>query len=407
MQPAFAPLISITILLIGTWCAGCHSQQDSANGKPSTKATDFLGRRQIIALGRLQPRHGIVSVSALPGERLAKLDFHEGDVVREAGISLGELESHKLRAIELAGLQAQYNAAQNKLNAELAVAEARVQQAEAALALANMQREEALLKKDDIELLHERSTMARADLDALRKLAKEDPELATEVELNRRELGCKQYESEWAQARESFELAVQTSKLAVQAAEADLAAAQAVVDQAKTSTSLEVLEQQIEAATIQKTWSTLPAPCPGIVLKTFVAPGEFISQTPVLQLADLSQMACLAEVYEADIQWIHPGDPVRITSHAFLEKVAKDGIRGHVTRISPLIGLPGLRSLNPMDRSDRHVVEVMIEIDPADMEGSTEAARLVGLQVKVTFGKQEQNDETRMTKDLDKMTTME
>ena len=51
-------------------------------------------------------------------------------------------------------------------------------------------------------------------------------------------------------------------------------------------------------------------------------------------------------------------------------------------RIGQLVSTPGLQSLDPLARADRHVVEVRIELDG---EGSAQAANLVNLQVDVTF----------------------
>jgi hypothetical protein len=53
-----------------------------------------------------------------------------------------------------------------------------------------------------------------------------------------------------------------------------------------------------------------------------------------------------------------------------------------------MVASPGLTNRNPLAPSDRSVVEVRVEIDPADAAATAEAARRVGLQVTVEFDEQ-------------------
>ena len=122
-----------------------------------------------------------------------------------------------------------------------------------------------------------------------------------------------------------------------------------------------------------------------------VEPGELIAQTPVLDIADLSRMSCVAEVYEADAKEIKVGQAVRLRSPAFTGKYSDGnvgeagGIPGRVVRIGSMVASPGLTNRNPLAPSDRSIVEVDVEIDPKDQAATTEAASKVGLQVTVEF----------------------
>jgi ABC exporter DevB family membrane fusion protein len=375
-------LLALLCIAVISGCRWVSGRSDDGNQE---ELPDDREPREIVALGRLRPLGGVVAVSAIPGERLATLAVGENSVIPEPNRSLGTLASHELREIELAGLIAERKAAEEKQAAELAVAKARVQQATVALAQANTKLTEVDLKRGDVKLLEAQLQMAEADLAKLKELAANDPELVTETEFERKSLEFRRLEADVTEAQESLKLAQRTSELAVDAASADVEAARAVVQQVETSTAATVLEQQIAAAKLQKQWAELPAPCRGTVLKIFVEPGEFISRTPILQIADLTEMGCVAEVYEADVKTIGPGDDVILQSQAFRGDFADRGIRGEVQRIGKLIGPPGMRSLDPMARTDRHVVEVLIRIDPKDAKATAEAARLIDLQVTVKF----------------------
>jgi HlyD family secretion protein len=130
------------------------------------------------------------------------------------------------------------------------------------------------------------------------------------------------------------------------------------------------------------------------VLKIFLRPGEFVAQTPIVQLADLRTMVCIAEVYEADVKEIEEGMGVTIRSPSFSGALADGdidpetgsrtgGMRGTVERIGSMIAPPGLINRNPLAPADRSVVEVRITID--DDEAVAHARSLVDLQVTVEF----------------------
>jgi HlyD family secretion protein len=121
------------------------------------------------------------------------------------------------------------------------------------------------------------------------------------------------------------------------------------------------------------------------VLKAFLRPGEFVTETPILQLADLSEMVCVCEVFEADAKLIRVGDEALLTSSAFAAPFDEAGIPGKVSRVGQLITAPGIASRDPLARADRHVVEVLVQIDPENAAATAQAAALVGLQVNVKF----------------------
>jgi HlyD family secretion protein len=128
--------------------------------------------------------------------------------------------------------------------------------------------------------------------------------------------------------------------------------------------------------------STITAPAGGTILRIHTRAGEAVGTKPLLQMADLSRMACVAEVFESDVKRIEIGQRAVIRSAALPPPYDADGMAGTVVRVGNVIATPELRSLDPFAQYDRHVVEVRIDLPTGE---SAIAATLVNLQVEVTF----------------------
>ncbi len=88
-------------------------------------------------------------------------------------------------------------------------------------------------------------------------------------------------------------------------------------------------------------------------------------------------MMCVAEVYEADVAEIQTGDTATLRSAGL-----KRELSGKVARIDRLVGVPQMRSPDPLARTDFRAVRVWIEIDSND---AAIAAERVRLQADVTI----------------------
>ena len=386
----FMPILLTAFICLGI-CAGmsgCDSESTSSINNSLASAKNQVDQsntsRTIIALGRLHPTNGVLSVSAIPGERLATLNFREGDLV-DAGVSLGKLASYELHQLELETLNQNLLSAKAKQNAAEKVADARIKQAAVVLAQAKQQRKSIDARETELLLLQRQATLAKEKWQQLSQLFQEDPSLVSLTTIKQQKLAYEKLQSDYKQAKQKIETGKASGDLAIEAAQADIAAANAAKEQLKATDAVQIIRQQIKAAKLKAQWSSLPTPTPGTVLKVFVEPGEFIAQTPILQIANIDQMACIAEVYVGDLQSIQAGNRVTLKSDAFQGEFAKSGIPAKVKRLGRLIGSPALRSLNPMARIDPHVVEVVLEIDPENFKATQEAARLVGLQVTIEF----------------------
>ena len=106
---------------------------------------------------------------------------------------------------------------------------------------------------------------------------------------------------------------------------------------------------------------TLRAPMDGVVLKLLADDGETVSALdpkPVLAMADLSSRRVRVEVDERDVHRVRIGQAVDILSEANPTLRAQ----GKVVRIDAAMGRRETRTLDPADKSDRDVLEVIVDI---------------------------------------------
>ena len=413
------------LLVVLTALAGC-----GRSSVPSAGAAARSTERQVYALGRLQPAQGVISISALPGERLKELDpdVVENELSPANGI-LGLLASYDLGKVQLQALEKKAKLSDLKRNHEIQLAKAQYAQAEAGLAQAEAKQHELELQSGKLSALEVASQLASEEHAQLADLRKADPELVTRHQLAKQANQLEMARQDFLIASQSFGSNKDAADKAVNAAHANVAVTAITLDQLAQAYDRQAIEQEINVAKETLKRSILSAPnapaealenvthieCkqdrqpgkpetygPFTVLKIFVRPGEFITQTPIVQLGDLSQMVCIAEVYEADVKELEVGQAVTLRSPAFSGLFADDpaadtkanqrkgGIQGRVQRIGSIIASPGLANRNPLAPADRNVVEVRIEI--TDQDAIKHASKRVGLQVTVEFGEKSKEE---------------
>ncbi len=353
----------------------------SSGDSPSNADNTGAGAapREVRALGRLEPAGGVIAVAALVGDRLKELTVAEGDVV-QVGQRLGEMESRQLRELEEQLLLAQIAEAEARLKAETAVAQARVDTAAKALERAQQQETQITAQQQQIALLNATLELERKNSERLVGLS---DEIVSEQERERQTLLVQKVAAELTAAGAMLQKMTQESQFAVAAAEADKRAAEAGLQAVASSIPVESLKKSLELTQLQKQRSIVTAPIDGTILRVYTRPGEFITAKPILHMADLKRMVCIAEVYETDIQRMRAGQTAWITSKS-LAANDSDGshLTGQVKHIGQMISTPELKAIDPLARADRHVVEVRIELDN---NSSQRAADFVNLQVDVIF----------------------
>lgn len=368
-------------------------------GDESPAAAASAQSRQVVALGRLEPAGGIISISALPGERIK--NFAEGvaeGALVAAGADLARVESYDLRHTQLEAAETKLDMSKKQRDRDRGAAEAQLEQALATKAQTEAKYQETLAQQKQLQNLSEAAAIAQEDYQLLERLQATDPELVTDHQLRRRRNAADRAVNEYDAAAAAYPHALEAAKRSVDAAEANVKLARRNLELAEKLDQTVVADIERRVAVESLNQSVLRAPkveggsAQFNVLRILMQSGEFVAQIPVLEIGDVSRMVAVAEVYEADAKELFVGQAAVIRSPAFSGKFAdggdSGGIQGKVARIGAMVASPGLTNRNPLAPSDRSVVEVRVEIDPANAAATAEAARRVGLQVTVEFKEQ-------------------
>ena len=147
---------------------------------------------------------------------------------------------------------------------------------------------------------------------------------------------------------------------------------------ARAESEVKLAEEQARTAKARLGKCTVKAPLSGTVLRTFLKAGESVSTVfpqPIVSLADTSQIRVRAEVDERDVGRVHLGQSVVVLADAYPDK--KFG--GRVSRVGAVMGRKKVRTGDPAEKSDRDVLEVLVNLD------ETEGYLIVGLRTTVQF----------------------
>jgi multidrug resistance efflux pump len=127
---------------------------------------------------------------------------------------------------------------------------------------------------------------------------------------------------------------------------------------------------------LQKTY--VRAPTGGTVLRTLMRPGESFSTfvpRPILAMADTSRLRVRAEVDERDVGRVFAGQRVMVRGDGWTD----EGVSGRVGRLGAAMGRKTVRTGDPAEKSDRDVLEVLVDLDRHDPR------LVVGLRVTALF----------------------
>jgi len=362
---------------------GCNPARPVATAPSEVRQVRFNDSAksgQVVAQGRIQPAKGILRLAAIPGDRVEQIFVQAGQAVQKTQPLL-ILQSQKLRALELevAGL---------RLEEARAMLQAKVQEAELAIDAAGLKMQSAKQMLDQSKSQLAMANKSSEQLDSLNRQISSLQKLR-ELPLTRAAIGTIELESKKNElsristvSEQSILAATQAVELStLQASQSEKAVAAAtetrkLVDK---STPIASLEKQIEILKMQLQQSNVVSPIDGVVVSVNIEVGERTAQLPMFELADLSEMVCVAEVHESDVASITIDDRVEIRSSALGRT-----LNGRVKRIDRVVGAAQMRSPNPMARSDFRSISVWIAIDASDTET---AAQRLQLQVEVSINK--------------------
>ena len=281
----------------------------------------------IACLGRIEPKDGIVSISAraISGQPsiVGELKVHEGDLVK-AGQVVAVLDSHR-------GLEETVH----NLNAGVAVAQSR-------LAVAKTGARKGDLAAQQAEIARPEAALAATRIQADRYEQLYQKQAATVIERDQRRLDVETTSQMLNAARSRLLSLDEVRDVDVKLAEAEVQYAMANVAKA---------EADIEPSIVH-------APFSGRVLRINASPGEEVGPKGILELARTDQMYVIAEVAESDIDRVRIGNRAKIRSEASAEP-----LQGAVESIGSQVTKENVEPTDPVSFSDARVVEVRIRLD--------------------------------------------
>lgn len=352
---------------------GYHADATAAQGNRGSTAAP--AETEVVALARLDPENGVVSINGTPGDRLHVLKVKLGERI-EKGAELAVLESRTLRQGDLELAETQLREARERKTAEEHYADAMQNEAKLAEEQATLQELDAAAQEQKIAGLQAARNSAQEDLKRLQDVRKSGGDapgdkIVSDQQLAHQRLAVEKSEKELAAAEDEFAKLRQAIDLSHREAQAKRKTAEANRQRIPSTIQLQSLEKQVELARLRLDQTTLRAPCRGEILKISLTEGETLAQQPILQMADTSRMVAVAEIYEDDVRQVRIGAPARVTSRA----LGAD-LTGKVTYIGSMVARNSVVALDPTQSTDRRIVDARIALD------DNPAARpLINLQV--------------------------
>lgn len=335
----------------------------------STDASEALDK--VVALGRIEPEDGVLSLGVPTPDRIAEIKVEEGAHVQK-NQELVVLDSKVLRDLERQLAVIQRQQAEKRLEAVKVSGDAQVQVEQDRLdQIKEVGPLEIEAQDSKIKFLQAQEKNARKDYE--RYMAAGDTVADQDKEKQR--LLLDQIQTELIAAQCQHKKMLKGQDLNRRAAKAQLDAAKAERKRAESAISLDLLDKQIEQADERVKETRLYAPSAGKILRILVHAGELVRGQPILQMANTERMIVMAEVYETDIQRVRIGQKATITSHIFKRG---DALSGKVVWKGSSIGKAQVIDLDPRAAVDNRVVDVKIQLDQ-----SSRVVDLIGHQVRV------------------------
>lgn len=152
-------------------------------------------------------------------------------------------------------------------------------------------------------------------------------------------------------------------------------AAQATAESTALKAELELIRAEMAATEEDLRRSQLFTPAAGTVLKIHHWPGERVGDQGIADIADLSAMDVVAQVYERDMP------RVRVGQHATIRVPGTDlSFDGQVRELGYQVKKNDLNDTDPLADRDNRVVEIRITLPP---EAAESLKHLIYMQVDV------------------------
>jgi HlyD family secretion protein len=312
---------------------------------PAPAAAAPAGPVGVGALGRVEPASRILRLAPSGGQdgaRIERLLVAEGGSVT-AGQVVAEFAD--------AGLK----------DAALAQAEAQRDQAAARLARTRAagRPSEIAAQRARIEALTNAESSARREAERAERL--ERTGAGAEATAERARFLANRTRAERIEAEAVLDTLLSARPEDLALAQAELAAAEAAATRARAEAAL----------------ARLRAPIAGTVLRILVRPGERVGTDGVMELADLSALDVVAEVFETDLPRLRLGAPAEV-----LVPGAPQRFAGTVREIGWQVRRTLQGTTDPVAAVDARTVEVRVALGP---DGVAALSRRSNMQVQVAI----------------------
>lgn len=294
---ALASLLALSLALGGCGHGGGQADAKTTPVQPATSPY------AAIADGKADVEGGIIQVAARTAGIVSEVDVKEGDDVTKGEVLARQEDDAQRLAVD--------------------TAEANLKQAQAQIALTEVQLATAQREYERLKPLSENRFVSGQALDQAQDL-------------------------------------IRNANATLEAQRAAVAVSQTQLDQARYA-----LEQTV-----------IRAPANGRIVRRYANPGtgaSTLNVTPMFDLEPAGQRIVRAEVSESAEPYVAVGQSVQLVSEADQTKV----YAGKVLRIAPVFGARKLQSDDPSERTDDRVVETVVSADAAPF--------LIGQRVLVKF----------------------
>ncbi|MEO0457413.1 MAG: efflux RND transporter periplasmic adaptor subunit [Cyanobacteria bacterium P01_A01_bin.114] len=384
MTPIRKPLknptlwIALGILLVGGVVStlAVRNLMQSRQAAREEAAQPPPQRVSVSALGRIEPKGGIIDVAASDGGVLSQLLIDEGDRVTEGQV-LAYLDIYEVRKAERDYAESQLIEARNKLDAESQVGTARIQEANTRIGKAEAPMTAAIqAQAATVASLKSQLNLAQLDLDRIQGLYNQGAVSRQEFDRQQTEVTRLQRDIASAEASLARLEADQTADL--DTASAQVTAAEADRQLARVEAGVASAERNLALAEAKLALATVTAPTSGQIIETILEPGEALSTQqpePLLVMGNTDEMVVIAEVYETDVGLVETGQTVTIVSR---NGAFEETLTGTVEKVGLQIAKNDVLDDDPAANADARVAEVTIAVDQDDA-----VSGLTNLQVDV------------------------
>lgn len=376
----WVPLLLVS-LAAGFVAGGASEYFYEHHGKESEKPTPPQETQgPVVALGRIEPRDGVLSLGVATPDRILKIEVEEDQLVSKDQ-PLVTLESQKMRELDKQMADIQLREAATRLDAikkngaaQIAVAEVRRDR------INKLEPIELSILESKIKLLIKQKKNAARNYDRYVKAG----DTIAGMDKEKQELAEQQIETEIADTEAQINKLGKSGKLDLSLAKAQVDAAEAELQQSQSTISLESLDKQVEQAKERLNEAKLLAPSAGKILRVFAHKGDLVQSKPILQMANVDHMIVDAEVDEKDIQRVKKKQAVTITSPS---RAFDESVTGKVVWIASYVGKAEMVPLDPRSAVSDRVVHVKVAVDDPKR-----VATLIGLQVRVEITTKESTE---------------